>query len=320
MKISHIKLTRLLLSCLGCFATINLAQAGTQPSVTVKSYAQHMGNNIVYNYLVTNLGTTPLTEINIGCNCPEDFTDNSPDPVPQLIIYPIDYVFSPKGRASPGSYSAPSGWKGHDVEYDEIGYFSFKFATPFQSGISLLPGQTGNFSITTPKEDKRGYFIGTYAMSPEGAAYYYNMNRRGYLTGNFSYFDEDTDGKVKDFSYPMQLIDQTPPMLTVKLSPNTIWPPNDKLVSITAAITVSDNYDPSPDIKLESITSNETLSANDIQDALLGTDDRQFSLVAKRAGSNLAGRIYTVTYSATDASGNKATASATVTVPHDQGK
>jgi hypothetical protein len=43
-------------------------------------------------------------------------------------------------------------------------------------------------------------------------------------------------------------------------------------------------------------------------------------LAAKSAGTNLAGRIYTVTYSATDASGNKATASATVTVPHDQGK
>jgi hypothetical protein len=43
-------------------------------------------------------------------------------------------------------------------------------------------------------------------------------------------------------------------------------------------------------------------------------------LAAKRAGNNPAGRIYTVTYSATDASGNKATASATVIVPHDQGK
>jgi len=78
--------------------------------------------------------------------------------------------------------------------------------------------------------------------------------------------------------------------------------------------------DPEPEIKLESITSTETLADGDIQDAQFGTDDRSFSLAAKRAGTNLAGRIYTVTYSATDASGNKATASATVTVPHDQGK
>ena len=56
----------------------------------------------------------------------------------------------------------------------------------------------------------------------------------------------------------------------------------------------------------------------DIQGAVLGTDDRQFSLAATREGGNLAGRVYTLTYSATDGSGNKATASTTVTVPHDQ--
>lgn len=320
MKTSHIKHTRLLLSSLVLFVAINLAQAGAQPSVTVKTYAQHRGNNIVYNYLVTNLGTSPLTEINIGCICPNDFTGNSPDPVPQLLIYPVNYDFRPKGGVSAGSYSAPAGWKGHDVDYDEISYFSFKFVTPDESDISLLPGQTGTFSISTPKEERLGYFTGTYAIRPEGAAYYYEMNRRGYLTGNFSYFDEDTDGKVKDFSYPMQLIDQTPPTLTVTLSPSTIWPPNDKQVPIKATIAAKDDYDPQPEIKLESITASESLAAKDIQDAQLGTDDRQFSLAAKRAGTNLAGRIYTVTYSATDASGNKATASATVTVPHDQGK
>jgi hypothetical protein len=104
------------------------------------------------------------------------------------------------------------------------------------------------------------------------------------------------------------------------LTPATLWPPNDKLVPVTATITVKDDYDPEPEIKLESITANELLDAHDIQDAQFVTDDRSFSLAAKRAGNNMAGRIYTVTYSATDASGNKATASAIVTVPHDQGK
>ena len=317
MKTIYIQLTRLLLSCMVLFAAINLAQAGTQPSVTVKSYAQHVGNNIVYNYRVTNLGKTPLTEINIGCNCPNDFTGNSPDSVPQLLIYPMDYEFRAWGGVSAGSYSAPAGWKGHDVHYEETGYFSFKFAPPEESDISLLPGQTGNFSITTPNEDKRGYFIGEYAMSTEGAAYYYEMNRRGYLSGNFSYFDEDVDGKVKDFSYPMQLIDKTPPTLTVTLSPN-ILRKNEKEVPVTATITVRDDYDPQPAIKLESITANEALEKEDIKGALIGTDDRQFQLKAEREGKNKAGRIYTVTYSATDGSGNKSTASATVTVPHDE--
>jgi hypothetical protein len=204
------------------------------------------------------------------------------------------------------------------VDYEGIGYFSFEFAPPYESDISLLPGQTGTFSITTPKIDKRGYFWSSYGSMPEGAAYFYDLNRRGYLTGNFSYFDEDTDGKRKGLSYPMQLIDQTPPTLAVTLTPNILWSPNEKLVSITAAITVKDDYDPQPEITLVSITANEVLDKDDIKDAQFGTDDRKFQLKAEREGKNKAGRIYTVIYSATDASGNKATASATVTVPHDE--
>jgi hypothetical protein len=104
------------------------------------------------------------------------------------------------------------------------------------------------------------------------------------------------------------------------LTPATLWPPNNKLVPITAAITATDDYDPEPEIKLESITASEPLADGDIQDAQLGTDDKSYYLTAKRDGNNMAGRIYTITYSATDASGNKTTASATVTVGHDQGK
>jgi hypothetical protein len=48
-----------------------------------------------------------------------------------------------------------------------------------------------------------------------------------------------------------------------------------------------------------------------------GTDDRAVSLRADRAGAG-PGRTYTLTYSATDASGNSAAAVTTVSVPHDQ--
>ena len=104
----------------------------------------------------------------------------------------------------------------------------------------------------------------------------------------------------------------------VNLSPNKLWPPNERSVPVTATIVVNDNYDPMPEIKLESITANEDLDKDDIKGAQFGTDDRQFLLKSERKGRNKVGRIYTVTYSATDASGNKAIASATVTVPHDE--
>jgi len=151
------------------------------------------------------------------------------------------------------------------------------------------------------------------------------MVDQAYLTGHFTvgfdYSTETYEGP-SDWNYTGVIvpIDTTAPTLSITLNPATLWPPNNKLVPVTATITVKDDYDPEPEIKLESITATETLDDSDIQDAQPGTDDRSFSLSAKRAGNNMAGRIYTVTYSATDASGNKTTASATVTVPHDQGK
>lgn len=49
----------------------------------------------------------------------------------------------------------------------------------------------------------------------------------------------------------------------------------------------------------------------------IGTADYDISLRAERSGKS-DGRIYTITYEACDNSGNCATGSATVTVPHNQ--
>jgi endo-1,4-beta-xylanase len=75
-------------------------------------------------------------------------------------------------------------------------------------------------------------------------------------------------------------------------------------------------------VELVSITSNEADNglgdgdtSDDIQGASYGTDDRQFLLRAERSGTG-SGRIYTVTYSATDASGNATETTDEVTVPH----
>jgi hypothetical protein len=307
-----------ILACLIWLAGFSNALADAQPSVSVQSYAKHVGSNTVYTYRVTNHGPERLFSFNIGCNCTNAEDTNSK---PQLVIYPVNYDFDYGnfGITSKDSYVAPTGWEGNVAHYEDQGYISFEFSA-WNTGISLLPGYTETFSIITRTIDDSG-IISLYASGgDEGEAYFYDVNRRGYLTGHYSYREDDATGQSRVVSYPMQLIDQTPPTISVTLNPTTLWPPNDKLVPVTATITVKDDYDPEPEIKLESITATETLADSDIQDAQPGTDDRSFSLVAKRAGNNMAGRIYTVTYSATDASGNKTTASATVTVPHDQGK
>ena len=99
-------------------------------------------------------------------------------------------------------------------------------------------------------------------------------------------------------------------------------PPNHKLVPITATVVATDTCDAKPVVRLVSITSNQPDNGtgdgdapNDIQGAAFGTDDRQFQLRNERSGT-LQNRVYTITYSATDASGNTTVRQATVTVPH----
>jgi hypothetical protein len=115
--------------------------------------------------------------------------------------------------------------------------------------------------------------------------------------------------------------DTIPPALDVALSHEALWPPNHKLVPISAAIQVRDACDASPVVQLVSITSDEPddatgdgNTAGDIQHAAFGQDDRSFSLRAERSGGG-DGRTYAVTFAATDASGNRTTRTVLVKVP-----
>lgn len=118
------------------------------------------------------------------------------------------------------------------------------------------------------------------------------------------------------------VFDNTPPTISLAVTPRALWPPNHQLVEVRATLTVSDDRDPNPRVTLLSISSNEPDDGlgdgdvpNDIQEAAFGTDDRAFLLRSERSGTG-SGRTYTITYKAHDAAGNSATATATVSVPH----
>jgi hypothetical protein len=131
----------------------------------------------------------------------------------------------------------------------------------------------------------------------------------------------DTYTQTDEDDARIAVVDTTPPQLSVSVSPSKFSSPNHKLVTVKATINATDTCDAKPTVRLVSITSNEPDNGlgdgdqpKDIQDASFGTDDRQFQLRNERGGSGR-GRIYTITYSATDASGNKTVRQATVTVP-----
>ncbi len=134
----------------------------------------------------------------------------------------------------------------------------------------------------------------------------------------------DDSNNVGTAVQTIRIVDTTPPVLDVTLSPESLWPPNHTLERIVAGIRVTDVCDPNPQLRLISIVSNEPdngfgdgNTSADIQQAAFGTDDREFQLRAERSGTG-SGRIYTVTYEARDASGNTTVRTAQVTVAHDQ--
>jgi hypothetical protein len=269
----------------------------------------------LYNYKVINSGDTKFNNLIIGSRL-----DSAKDSeYPQLLRLPLGWTYGEAGEIgteiilAPGSTSQPSGWKASVYGQQGTALYYLEWHT-FRGSDGILndihPGQTlSGFSVTVPS-------VHTTIHPPH---YSLTAPDEMYVKGNFKV----RFGSKKNFQEvwgQLEREDTTPPILAISLSPDTLWPPNGKLMPVTATITVKDDYDPQPEIILESITANETATASDAPDAQPGTDDRQFQLKAKRSGDNPAGRIYTVTYSATDGSGNKATASATVTVPHDQGK
>jgi len=110
--------------------------------------------------------------------------------------------------------------------------------------------------------------------------------------------------------------DTIPPQFTLSVSPDVLWPPNNKMVLVMPAWEVSDNCDESPEVSLVDVTMNAEGNMSD--DVQIGGDGSIY--LRARKGKGRAVRIYTLTYQAVDDSGNAAIESATVVVPRDQRK
>jgi hypothetical protein len=141
-------------------------------------------------------------------------------------------------------------------------------------------------------------------------------------------------------------IDKTKPGVSVSVTPSVLWPPDHRMVSVTIAVTVSDNLAlaaqpivsltasssepdvapgtaPSGDVNgLDGNTSPVALAPGPFQfngaSISAGSSTSTIQLRAERAGSG-PGRIYTIAGLVSDAAGNTTPFSTTVTVPHDQG-
>lgn len=115
--------------------------------------------------------------------------------------------------------------------------------------------------------------------------------------------------------------DTTPPTITVKGLPATLWPPNHKMVRIRPTVTATDDQDPNLTLALE-VTSSEPddgLGDGDTSGDAVIHSPTDVELRAERSGTGT-GRTYTLKWTATDAAGNTSTYVATVKVPKSKHK
>jgi len=277
-----LKINLIIFLAIGVNLITRKAMCETLPPISVGVSQISNSGNTRYLYQVTNKSNAPVTSIIIGYNY---YSAR-----PQLKTPPLGW--SLKSGIPQSSVTSPNGWTATVVTTEESNLLQIEWSVSDPSS-ALAPGQTlQGFSVTLPKADD------SYKSSRWTA--YLNSKIKGVHSGSLT---------------QMALCDY--PQIAVSLSPTILWPPNHKMSTIQATITVQDDAFPNPAVKLESITSNETLQTSDVS-AQIGTAATSFALKAERNGSDKSGRVYTIKYTATNSCGNSSSTTETVVVPHDQ--
>ncbi len=101
----------------------------------------------------------------------------------------------------------------------------------------------------------------------------------------------------------------------VTATPDTVWPPNHKLVPVSLSRATDPDGDQTT-LTITGVTQDEPTGGS--ADAVLGAASNDVSLRAERDGSG-DGRIYRIAFKATDGRGGECSGTASVGVPHNHG-
>jgi len=132
----------------------------------------------------------------------------------------------------------------------------------------------------------------------------------------------DACGNANTCEQTIAVEDTKPPIITdISTSPSNLWPPTHKMVTISVAVTATDNCGV-PVCSITSVTSNEP--ENGLGDGDTAPDweingGLTVNLRAERSGAG-SGRVYTLTATCNDGCGNSSSGTVDVTVPHDKRK
>lgn len=177
-------------------------------------------------------------------------------------------------------------------------------------------------SFTDPGATATDSCAGSLPVTVSGSV---DVNTPGTYTLSYSANDgTNTTTKTRTVT----VVDTTPPVITLKTTAITLWPPNHQYHTINVSDlvqSVTDSCDVSLGIGgvvITQVTSDETENGdgdgNTTNDIVIAGDCKSAQLRAERSG-NGNGRVYSITLRVKDASNNATTAVFKVTVPKSQG-
>jgi Bacterial Ig-like domain (group 1) len=134
-------------------------------------------------------------------------------------------------------------------------------------------------------------------------------------------YDADDDGTCEaTASATKDWVNNPPDCSTVTASPDTLWPPNHKLRTVTLSGATDPDGDPVT-LTITGVTQDEPLNGrgdgNTTPDAKPGAASNEVRLRAERRGKG-DGRVYEISFTGDDGQGGTCQGTATVGVPHDQ--
>ena len=257
------------LASLAVFGPTEAAEDGTR----VRVHAEHRAGQVVYHYQIENRGRTELREIALGCDC--RYWDGAVAPL--LTVVPLGPQVGEPGYVggdialTPDVARTPPGWQANARRVP--GSTSYWIIWHAVGGRGLPAGQTlKGFSLSVPRPDA-ALLTGLYTLP------------------------------ARRFVGTLEPLDATPPKLTLRAEETEPAAGEQALVRIVAQ--VDDDFDPTPQLALESFTPVTDLPPVDIRWSASATATRALR--------------YRITYRATDASGNTTRSNIEVRVPADRG-
>jgi hypothetical protein len=178
-------------------------------------------------------------------------------------------------------------------------------------------------SFTDPGATASDDCAGSFPASASGSV---NVNTPGTYT--ITYNASDPSGNpATPMTRTVNVVDTTAPVITLNGFAPAIWPPNHKYQSFSVTDFVAGVTDSCAtslnlsSVVISQVTSDELENSggdgNTLNDIVIAANCKSVQLRAERDGGG-DGRVYTITFKVTDASGNVATATARVFVPQSQ--